>query len=78
MGSCGVQQGGLLQFPEPPVELLAGELPADRSGLTAVLGLKGEDASLQLREAVGDRWRQYLALEDAEKDFHQVNANGID
>src|SRR5215467_5907261 len=63
---------------EPVVELLAGELPADRSGLTAVLGLEGEDASLQLRQAVGDRRRQHLALEDAEEDLDLIEPGGVD
>src|SRR5207302_11184630 len=58
--------------------LLAGELPADRSGLAAVVGLEGEDASLQLCEAVGRRGRQDLALDDAEEDLYLIEPGGVD
>jgi len=53
-GSRGELLGTPLTLMQAPVELLPRELPANRPGLAAVLGLEGEDARRELLQAVGD------------------------
>ena len=77
MGPCREQVGAPLQLAEAPIELLARELPTNRPREAAILGLEGEDARLQLLQAVGDSRRQYLTLDDAEEDLDLIDPTGV-
>jgi hypothetical protein len=43
-----------------------------------MVGLEAENPCGQSLELMGGGRREHLALDSAEEDLHQVNANGID
>src|SRR5262245_66645477 len=78
VGSCSELPAALLQIPQAAVEVLAGELPADRPGLATVLGPEGEQACLEVLQVVRHGRRQQLALDDAEEDLSAGRLGGPD
>src|SRR5262249_32646635 len=78
VGGCSELPAALLQIPQAAVEVLAGELPADRPGLATVLGPEGEQACLEVLQVVRHGRRQQLALDDAEEDLDLVQPGGVD